>query len=96
MTVTQSLQSVDVVDALMCVRQFARQFYIGQWYHDTNVEVDKATKQLQKMKSDRSKDPDDISNELEKTKEIQQISESRKSFLLAQINTKVGAFASFK
>ena len=58
--------------------------------------MERATKQMQKMKSDRSHDPDELAKEHDKIKEIQQIAESRKSFLLAQITIKIGAFASFK
>ena len=58
--------------------------------------MERATRQLQKMKSDRNRDPDDVAKEFDKTKEIQMVAESRKSHLLSQVETKVGAFASFK
>lgn len=32
------------------VFQFARQFYVAQWYHDCTIEVDKAAKKLAEAK----------------------------------------------
>ena len=85
----------------MCYHcQFARQFYIGQWYYSTNVELEKVTKQLHEYESDRNLDPNDqgITKELEleKAKKIKHISESRKAFLLAQMDITAASFASVK
>jgi len=100
--------------------QFARQFYIAQWYRDCSVEVEKmqnrtppksskaATvaqkkrRQRDEEDSDEEEDSDDnededvVTNEVEKAKEMQQMAEVRKAFLLTQIGTKIGYFATFK
>ena len=41
-------------------------------------------------------DEDVVTNEVEKAKEMQQMAEVRKAFLLTQIGTKIGYFATFK
>lgn len=48
--------------SLASVFQFARQFYVAQWYHDCTIEVDKAAKKLAEAKKGdqkrRKKKPD--------------------------------------
>lgn len=97
--------------------QFARQFYIAQWYRDCTMEVEKASKKLaeekkteqkrrrKRVESDEDDDDDESEKagsgktamtELEMVKLIQAKVEVRKGFLLNQVATKVGNFATFK
>lgn len=73
--------------------QFARQFYIGQWYRDCTMEVEKATKAAQNKSGDSE---NDLAEEMDKVKEVQAEVERRKVFLLAQMKGHIGAFATFK
>ena len=79
----------------MCVScsQFARKFYIGEWYSDCSVEVDRMTKQAQKAKSDKKRSAADVTREFDKLKDLQQVSEKRKSFLLSQVGIKISGLA---
>ena len=45
---------------------------------------------------EETKKKKDLAEEVERTKMIQQLAEKRKSFLLTQIPSKMGAFATFK
>ena len=75
--------------------QFARQFYVAQWYRDANVEVEKLTKQQQAPKT--TKDPDELAEELERIKDATEKAERRKQALFHHINTrKIRAFSSYK
>ncbi|KAI0209445.1 Nipped-B-like protein [Lamellibrachia satsuma] len=96
--------------------EFARQFYIAQWYRDCSVEVEKmvnrtppksskaaAAAQKRRQRDEDSDEEDsndgednDILDEVEKAQQVQQIAEVRKAFLLTQISTRIGTFASFK
>lgn len=62
-----------------CFIQFARKFYIAQWYRDSTSEAEKA------LKSQNEKDDDwtsqCLSNEMDSTGEIMQKTEARKKFL---------------
>ena len=111
-------QSTDMYK--LCLFQFARQFYIAQWYRDCNVEVEKlsnstptkspraaAHKKKKRHRRDDSEEEaeeededeeedDNVTSEVDKAKEVQQMAEVRKAFLLTQIQTRIGMFASFK
>ena len=76
-----------------CCVQFARKFYIGEWYSDCGLEVERMTKQAQQAKSDKKRSAADVTREFEKLKEVQQQNEKRKSFLLSQVNLKVSGLA---
>lgn len=92
--------------------QFARRFYIGQWYRDATLESERAVKQQQQEKQKPKKaaeeddDDDDeegaekpvdkSADELERLQEVQQGAEKRKTFLIEHMKTKIGAFANFK
>lgn len=74
--------------------QFARNFYIAQWYRDTTVEVEKA------MKSQNENDDDPKyrrrSTESDAAGEIVQTVEARKKFLRKVIKTTPTNFSSVK
>ncbi|KAL3869511.1 hypothetical protein ACJMK2_042182, partial [Sinanodonta woodiana] len=67
---------------------FARQFYIAQWYRDVTVEAQKQNKIDEDREFDEKED--------EKTTEVLQNAEKRKSFLLTQVATNYKPFSSYK
>lgn len=78
----------------ICFIQFARNFYIAQWYRDNTVEVEKAIKTQNENDEDskgwrRSKNVDP-------SEEIAQIAEARKKFLRKIIKTTPSNFCSLK
>lgn len=76
-----------------CFIQFARKFYIAQWYRDTTVEVEKA------MKSQNDDDDPKYrrhSMDSDATGEIVQTVEARKKFLRKIIKTTPSNFSSVK
>ena len=56
------------------------------------MEVEKANRAAQ----NKSGDSDELSEEFDKSKEVQAEAEIRKMFLLSQVKAHVGAFATFK
>ena len=65
------------------VFQFARQFYIAQWFRDTSVEVEKTLKAQQNT----SGEEEDFDEKQEETStEVMQNAEKRKNFLCSQIS----------
>ena len=51
------------------------------------------TKQAQKAKSDKKRSAADVTREFDKLKDLQQVSEKRKSFLLSQVGIKISGLA---
>ncbi|XP_025080871.1 nipped-B-like protein B isoform X1 [Pomacea canaliculata] len=74
--------------------QFARQFYIAQWYRDTTVEAEKKIKAHHNTSG--SDEEDFNETEAEKTTEVMQNVEKRKSFLLSQIASSHSALSSIR
>ncbi|KAK7495047.1 hypothetical protein BaRGS_00013687 [Batillaria attramentaria] len=74
--------------------QFARQFYIAQWYRDTTVEAEKKIKQQQNTSG--SDDEDFNETEAETTTEVMQNVEKRKTFLLSQIASSQSVLETFR
>lgn len=78
----------------ICFIQFARNFYIAQWYRDNTVEVEKA------IKSQNENDEDckgrRHSKNVDPTEEIAQISEARNKFLRKIIKTTPSNFSSLR
>lgn len=79
---------------VLYVLQFARQFYIAQWYRDTTVEAEKKIKQQQNTSV--SDDEDFNETEAETTTEVMQNVEKRKNFLLSQIASAQTALATYR
>ncbi|ESO95734.1 hypothetical protein LOTGIDRAFT_214826 [Lottia gigantea] len=59
---------------------FARQFYLAQWFRDTNAEAEKSTKTA----NSSNQDPDSDQSESDKSAEYLQKLEDRKDFLIEQ------------
>ncbi|KAL8600997.1 hypothetical protein ACOMHN_030654 [Nucella lapillus] len=74
--------------------QFARQFYIAQWYRDTTVEAEKKMRQQQNTSG--SDDEDFNETEAETTTEVMQNVEKRKNFLLSQIASTQNTLATYR
>ncbi|XP_076440937.1 nipped-B-like protein A isoform X2 [Babylonia areolata] len=74
--------------------QFARQFYIAQWYRDTTVEAEKKMKQQQNTSG--SDEEDFNETEAETTTEVMQNVEKRKNFLLSQIASAQNTLATYR
>lgn len=74
--------------------QFARQFYIGQWYRDSTVEAEKKTKGHRKDEDDDLDEEDEM--EVEIISESVEDTERRKMFLLLQVDANLKPFSSFK
>lgn len=64
--------------------QFARQFYIAQWFRDTTVEVEKSIKAQLNSSGDQDEEDFDGKQE-EMSSEVMQNAEKRKTFLYSQI-----------
>lgn len=74
------------------VFQFARSFYIAQWYRDVTSEVEKAIK----SQNESERDSKHYSKEIESTEEIMQKAETRKKFLRKVIKSLPSHFSSSK
>lgn len=73
------------------VLQFAKNFYIAQWYRDTGVELGKAVtagSKPQGADEDEESEEMRVTSELERTKEAQQRTEQRKQFLFEKITAR--------
>lgn len=75
--------------------QFARKFYIAQWFRDTTTEAEKSMRN-QNQKDDDSSDGPQHAKEIETTGEILQRAEKRKKFLRNIIKTTPAHFATLK
>lgn len=75
--------------------QFARKFYIAQWFRDTTTEAEKSMRN-QNQKDEDSSDDKHHSKEVETTGEIMQRAEKRKKFLRTIIKTSPAQFATLK
>lgn len=78
----------------VCFIQFARKFYIAQWFRDITSEAEKA------MKS-QSEDDEDLkghhhSRDVDLTAEIMQKAEGRKKFLRKAVKTSTSHFSSLR
>lgn len=67
------------------------------------MEVEKATRRLEAKAKEREKDGEkedaaaqDAAEEMQTTKEVQELVEKRKAFLMEQIASRVGIFANYK
>ncbi len=63
----------------MVYLQFARQFYMGQWFRDSTVEAEKT------MATQAKAEEDFDETEAERSTEVMQNVEKRKNFLLEQV-----------
>ena len=70
--------------------QYARSFYIAQWYRDTTVEAEK------KMKASGDNEGDFDETEAEMSTEIMENQERRKKFLLGQTDCLQPSDANFR
>lgn len=74
--------------------QFAKKFYIAQWFRDSTSEVEKAMK----SQTDYDEDSRDLhhSKDIDSTGEIMQKAEARKKFLRKVIKTSPSHFSSLR
>ena len=77
--------------------QFARKFYVAQWFRDSTTEAEKAMKKGQ----EKDKDEDDTegrrhAKELKSTGEIMQRAEARKKFLRKLIKTTPAQYSTLR
>lgn len=77
------------------VLQFARKFYIAQWFRDATTEAEKSMRN-QNPKDEDSSDGPQHAKEMETTGEIMQRAEKRKKFLRTIIKTTPAHFATLK
>lgn len=75
--------------------QFARKFYIAQWFRDTTTETEKAMKS-QNQKDDDTAEGAHHAKDIETTGEIMQKAEKRKQFLRSIIKTTPSQFGTLK
>ncbi|ELU12686.1 hypothetical protein CAPTEDRAFT_160616 [Capitella teleta] len=77
---------------------FARQFYIGQWFRDCTIEVEKAARRKEAKTKSKDHEEDvgkDAADEMEDTRLMQELVEKRKGFLMEHMASRVGIFANF-
>lgn len=80
---------------LFLAAQFARKFYIAQWFRDTTTEAEKSMR-VKNPKDEDSSDDKHHTKEVETTGEIMQRAEKRKKFLRNIIKTSPAQFATLK
>ena len=77
-----------VKNAIKLFFQFARQFYIAQWFRDTTKEAEK--------KHNQTNDEDFVAEDEEKITEEATDIEARTKFLLEQVEINLKPYSSFK